>query len=155
VRIRRALFIVVDAAQGPGGNADLQEEGPSGIDVAFQASAAAVDASARLAADTFRAALKELQESVIAWRCSLTREEARALGATDTWRCADIRFSFAFLSIDGLDEPHRTRIAPIPTRLTLGAADVDAMIEAARAGLALLPQLREYLADRNSSLPRK
>src|SRR5258706_2842840 len=148
VTVPPILIILVDGAQGPGSEEDLQEEGPSGIDVAMQASAAAVDSSARLAADAFKAAMKEWQDSVIAWRCGLTHEEAVRLGASATWRCADIRFSFALLSIDNLDEARRSRINAIPTRLTLGADDVDATIEGARAAAMRLPQLQEYIRDR-------
>ena len=68
--------------------------------------------------------------------------------ASATWRCADMRFSFALLSIDSLDEARRTRINAIPTRLTLDAGDVDATIEGAREGAMRLPQLQEYLKDR-------
>jgi len=149
VKIRRALFIIVDAAQKPGGTGDLEENGPTGVDVAMYASAAAVAASARLAADAFRGALKDWQDSVIAFRCGLTRKEALGLGATGAWQCADVRFSLAFLSIDGLDEPYHSRLAAIPTRLTMDVADVDATVEGARAGAMLLPQLQDYLADRN------
>ena len=51
--------------------------------------------------------------------------------------------------IAGLDEPYRSRLAAIPTRLTMDVADVDATVEGARAGAMLLPQLQDYLADRN------
>src|SRR5258706_10949503 len=127
------LFMLVEGAQGPGSEEDLQEEGPSGIDVAMQASAAAVDSSARLAADAFKAAMKEWQDSVIAWRCGLTHEEAVCLGASATWGCAHIRLSFALLSIDNLHEAPRSRIKPISPPLPPRAHQVDATLQGARA----------------------
>ncbi len=43
---------------------------------------------------------------------------------------------------------YHSRLAAIPTRLTMDVADVDATVEGARAGAMLLPQLQDYLADR-------
>ena len=148
VKIRRLLFIVVDAARGPRGDWSLQAEGPRGVDVALGATDAAVDSSARLAADAFEHMMREWQEAVIGFRCGLRPEDVARLAGPPGWRCADVKFSLVFLSIDSLAQPHRARIDAVPTRLTLDAAQIDATIEGARQGTLALPQLQEYLRDR-------
>jgi NTE family protein len=148
VKIRRMLFVVVDATRGPSGDWALREAGPSGVDVALHASDAATDASARLAADAFGQLMKEWQQAVIAFRCSLAPEEVARLGGPADFRCADVKFSLAFLSIDRLEAPYREKIDAVPTRLRLDAAQVDAVVAGARAGTLALPRLHEYLRER-------
>jgi NTE family protein len=148
VKIRRLVFIVVDAARGPSGDWSLQPEGPGGVDVALGATDAAVDSSARLAADAFEHMMQEWQQAVIGFRCGLRPEEVARLGGPADWRCADVKFSLVFLSIDSLAQPYRERINAVPTRLTLDVARIDETIEGARQGTLGLARLQEYLRDR-------
>jgi NTE family protein len=153
VRIRRLLLIVVDASRGPNGDWTLREAGPSGVDLAFSATVAAVDAAARHAADALGRMIQEWQESVIAFRCGLTPADVVRLGGPAPWNCADVRFSLAYLSVDELESPMRERIEAVPTRLTLEADQVDAAIEGARAGTLALRRLRTYVQERAPSSP--
>ena len=154
VKIRRLLLIVVDASRGPSGDWHLREAGPSGLDLALSGTDAAVDAAARYAADAFGRMIQEWQDSVIAFRCSLTPADVVRLGGSAQWNCADVKFSLARLSVEELEGPMRERIDAIPTRLTLQAGQVDAAIEGARAGTLALPRLREYLRDRVGTAQR-
>jgi len=148
VRIRRLLLIVVDASRGPSGDWVDQEEGPVGLDLALSATDAAVDSAARLAADAFDGMIEEWQDSVIAFRCGLSREEVARLGGPAEWNCRDVTFTLAHLSVQGLPSALRERIEAIPTRLTLTADEIDATIEGAREGTLALPLLRAYVQDR-------
>src|SRR5882672_4610479 len=153
VRIRRLLLIVVDASRGPNGEWTLHEAGPSGVDLAFSATVAAVDAAARHAADALGHMIQEWQDSVIAFRCGLTPADVVRLGGPAQWNCADVKFSLAYLSVDELESPMRERIDAIPTRLTLEAGQVDVAIEGARAGTLALRRVQTYLQERAPSSP--
>ena len=148
VRIRRLLVIVVDASRGPSGDWINQEEGPAGLDLALSAADAAVDSAARLAADAFDAMIDGWRDSVIAFRCGLSREEVARLGGPAEWNCRDVRFTLAHLSMQGLPSPLRERLEAIPTRLSLTAEQIDTTIEGARVGTRDLPQLRAYIRER-------
>jgi NTE family protein len=148
VRIRRLLMIVVDASRQPSGDWTLQEAGPGGVELALSATDAAMDAAANQAADALIGMLREWQESVIAFRCSLAPADVARLGGPADWNCKDVKFSLAYLSADELDSPWRERIEVIPTRLTLDAAQVDATIEGARAGTFAIRAVREYIRGR-------
>ncbi len=148
VRIRRLLVIVVDASRGPSGDWVDREEGPAGLDLALSATDAAVDSAARLAADAFDGMVQDWQDSVIAFRCGLSREEVARLGGPAAWNCRDVMFTLAHLSVQGLPSALRERIEAIPTRLSLAPGEIDATIEGARAGTRDLPQLRAYIRDR-------
>lgn len=148
VKIRRLLVIVADASQGPRGDWTHQEAGPSGIDLALAGTDAAVESAAQLAADAYGHMIQDWQQSVIAFRCGLTRADVARLGGPAEWDCADVRFSLAYLAVDELESPMRERIEAIPTRLTLKADQVDAAIEGGRAGTLALPRLRAYVQER-------
>lgn len=148
VKVRRMLFVIVDASRGPGGDWTLAESGPSGVDMALDATNAAVDSAARLAVDAFGRMLREWQESVIAFRCGLSDLDIGRLGGPAAGKCADVKFSLAVISLDRLEEPHRTRVEAIPTRLTLTERQIDHTIEAGRVAMQALPRLRDYAAQR-------
>jgi NTE family protein len=153
VRIRRMFVIVVDASQGPSGDWIDREDGPAGFDLALSATDAAVDSAARLAADSFESMIEGWQQSVIAFRCGLTREEVARLGGPSDWNCRDVSFTSARLGVHDLDSPLRESIEAIPTRLTLGADQIDLAIAGGRAGTLALPRLRSYLNKRVRVVP--
>jgi NTE family protein len=148
-KIRRMLFIVVDASRGPQGDWTRLEEGPPGVDMALNASDAATDSSARLAAEIFGRMVTEWQGSVIRFRCGLKPADVvRLRGTTDAWSCADVKFSLAYLAIDRLAPEYRQRIEETGTPLTLSPEQIDAAIEGARNGTLALPRLREFVRER-------
>lgn len=148
VKIRRMLLIVVDASRGPAGDWAQQEQGPSGVDLAVIAGDAATDASARMAGDLFAGVVREWQESLIKYRCSLLMADVRRLGGPEDWRCTDVQFYLAFLSIDHLDPEYRRKLSDIPTRLTLPKEQIDDAIEGARRGTLALPRFQQYIRER-------
>jgi NTE family protein len=148
VTIRRLLFVAVDASRGPHGDWVMEQQGPTGLDLALSATDAAVDSAARSSADAFAAMIHEWEQAVIKYRCRLTAADRARLGAPANWDCADVKFSLAYLSIDQLDEPWREKIDAIPTRLTLEPAQVDDAIEGGKRGMLSLSQLRAYVEGR-------
>jgi len=149
VKVRRMLFIVVDASRSPAGDWALREEGPGGVELATSVTDAATDTSARHAADGFGRMLEEWEQSLVRYRCSLSVEDvARLGGPARDWHCSDVRFYLAFLSIDQLEPEYRARIEAIPTGLTCSSAHMDDAIEGGRRGTLALPRLRQYLRER-------
>lgn len=153
VRIRRLLFVVVDALRGPAGDWALEPEGPAGVELALAAGDAAVDAAARLAADAFIRTVREWHDAVIAYRCALGPDEVARLGGPLDWNCADVRFTVAFVSIDALPDEQRSELATIPTRLSLSGEQIDAAIEGGRQAALASPRLRDYLRERIPQTP--
>ncbi len=151
VRVHRLLLIAVDASRRSRGEWAERREGPEGINLALAGIDAAIDSAGRFAADAFDHMVQDWQQSVIDFRCGLAPEEAQRLGAPPDWDCHDVAFSVAHLAVSDLEPSLRDRIAAIPTRLALDASQIDDAIEGGRAGTALLPQLKAYLAARASS----
>jgi NTE family protein len=151
VRVRRLLFIVVDASRPPGGKWALREEGPAGVDLALAGADAAIDSAARLAADAFGTSLRAWQDAVIAFRCSLSAEQAARLGAVAGWDCRDVKFTLAFVSPDRLDDAQlRAAIEATPTRLTLAHDAIDSAIRGGREATLGSPLVHEYMRERLS-----
>ncbi len=148
VRVRRLLVVVVDASRSPHGDWTHQQAGPGGLALALSATDAAVDSAARHGADALGRMIQDWQESVIAFRCALKPADVMRLGGPADWKCADVKFSLAYLSVDEVEHPLRERIDEIPTRLTLSADQIDAAIEGARNGTLALRWLRAYAEER-------
>jgi NTE family protein len=151
VRIRRLLFIVVDASRPPGGDWTLRERGPEGVDLALAGADAAIDSAARLAADAFGSTIRAWQDAVTAFRCSLSSERASHLGARPGWNCRDVKFTLAFVSPDRLDDGQlRAAIEATPTRLALPRDAIDRAVQGGRDATLASPLLHQYLRERIS-----
>lgn len=149
VRLRRMLFLIVDAGRPPAGDWALQRDGPSGVDVGIAAADAAIDSATRLSAATFRTMMAAWRSEIVRHRCSLSDEQVRRyLPSGQTWLCDDVRFFVGTVSAESLGPDRAARLRDIPTRLSLPRADVDAAIAAGRDAALANPALRDYLADR-------
>ena len=158
VRIRRLLFVTVDASRPSRGEWLEKEEGPEGISLALAGMDAAIDSAARFAADAFDRMVADWQRSIIDFRCGLSAEQVKNLGGPADFDCRAVSFSVAHLSVNDLPPPIADRIASIPTRLALEPAQIDDAIEGGRLGMLGLPELHAYLdartlPDRRSARP--
>jgi NTE family protein len=135
VKLKRMLFVVVDAGQSPQGNWNRTLEGPSGIELASAAIDTALDANARTSYDAFVPMMRAWQDDIARYRCGLTRAQASALGAGGDWKCDDVVLTVTRVAFDALEPSRRARLAAIPTRLKLPEADVDALVAAGRDAL--------------------
>lgn len=132
VRLKRMLFVVVDAGQSPQGNWNRTLEGPSGIELASAAIDTALDANARTSYDAFVPMMRAWQDDIARYRCGLTRAQATALGAGPNWKCDDVVLTVTRVAFDALAPARAAQLAAIPTRLKLPEADVDALVAAGR-----------------------
>jgi NTE family protein len=150
VRVRRLLFLVVDAGRRPAGEWALELAGPSGFDVAIASTDSAIDAASRLGFEAFRQAMADWRTRIVAFRCGLTRAQLDALrGETATpWQCDDVQIDLGLLSFDDLGPQRADALNGIDTRLTLPAAQIDAAIDGGRDAALQSPALKRYLNER-------
>jgi NTE family protein len=129
VRLRRVIFVVVNAGQAPAGNWAHTVEGPSGADLLNAVTDTAVNSAVRSGFDAFRLSLHDWEESIRKWRCSLPGAEARRLGASGDWRCSNFSFQIVQVGFDLFDPQRAAKLSSIPTRLKLPTDDVDLLIQ--------------------------
>jgi NTE family protein len=129
VQLRRLIFVVVNAGQAPAGNWARTVEGPAGAELLNAVTDTAMNSAVRSGFDAFRLSIREWQEAIRKWRCSLPGAEARRLGAPRDWRCSAIGFEIAEVSFDELDPQRAAKLSSIPTRFKLATEDVDLLIQ--------------------------
>jgi NTE family protein len=149
VRMRRMLFLIVDAGRPPTGDWAMTRDGPSGLDVAIAAADAAIDSATRLSAVAFRTMFDDWRQSIVQHRCSLSMQQVRRwLPAGEPWDCADVRFYIDVIGFERLAPARAERLRQMPTRLALTAADIEAAVSAGRDAALASPALARYLAER-------
>ncbi len=135
--MRRLLFIVVDAGQGPSADWTREVAGPSGVDIATGAVDTAIESTMRMSYAGFLPMVRNWERDLVTYRCSLSDERKAALRALNPdWRCEDIKFSVTQISFADLPEAEEQALNAIPTRLTLPAAQIDRLIAAGRQAAA-------------------
>lgn len=150
IRLRRMLFLIVDAGRPPSGDWALPLDGPSALEIGLAAADAAIDSATRLSAASFRTMAGEWRDSLVRWRCSLDEAEVRRwLPPGQPWRCDDLRFFVGTIGPQSLPPERAERLRQIPTRLSLPAADTDEAVAAGHDAAQRSPALRDYLAARS------
>ncbi len=144
-RIRRVMFLVVDAGRGVSGDFAQTVEGPNGVELVAAAADTAIDASVRSSYAAFNALVNDWFGKVKRWRCGLSAVERVRLGVGKNWRCGDVSFFIDRLSFDQLDPARAGVLDAIPTRFSLSADQIDLLIE---SGADALRQSRSYQAFR-------
>lgn len=136
IRIRKLLFLVVDAGRGLSGTWNRQLEGPGAIDSAMAATDAAIDAAARLAAFSFQTAMEKWRDALVLHRCSLSAEALVALGGVPQgWRCDDVEILVDLLSFQHVEPATAVRARAIETRLKLSEQEIDVAMDAGRQAI--------------------
>ena len=154
VRLRRMLFLIVDAGRAPAGDWALQAQGPGGLDVGVAAADAAIDSATRLSATAFRDMARRWQQDLVRFRCSLDAADVLALvPAGEPWACDDVRIVVETLSPEALDPARAARMRAMPTRLALSAEQVGDAIAAGRDAARASPALRAHSASRTRAPP--
>ncbi|MDG0852451.1 patatin-like phospholipase family protein [Roseateles puraquae] len=149
--LRRLLFIVVDAGQGPSADWGRELAGPSGVDIATGAVDTAIESTMRMSYAYFVPMMRAWERDLVTWRCSLPEERKAALRAKNPdWRCEDLRFAVTQISFADLPEADEAALNAIPTRLKLPADQIDRLIEAGR-----LAVLRDAGVQRFSTQMRR
>lgn len=146
--MRRLLFVVVDAGQGPSADWGREVAGPSGVDIATAAVDTAIESTMRMSYAYFVPMMRNWERDLVTWRCSLPDERKAALRALDPeWRCEDIRFSVTQISFADLPEADEAALNAIPTRLKLPTDQIDRLIAAGREAVARDSGVRRFSAE--------
>src|SRR6516164_2506738 len=146
VRVRRILFLVVDAGRGLSGNWANSLDGPSGTELVAAAADTAIDASVRLSYAAFSTLLAEWSAKVRRWRCALSPADRARLGVPAGWKCDDLNTFIERLSFERLGSDRAAALEAVATRLTLPADQVDLLIE---GGALALRNSKTYQAFRS------
>ncbi len=130
VRVRRMTFLVINAEQSPSGGWSLTPEGPNGVETLSAAMDGSINLNKRRAYDAFRDTIASWERDVRRYRCSLPKEEAARLAeGIKNWNCGNVRFAVDMISFADLDAKLGARLAAAPTRVSLPADLIDALIE--------------------------
>lgn len=147
VKLRRVLFLVVDAKTGASGNWINTVEGPSGVELVKAAADTAIDASVAGSFTAFNSTMSAWQASLITWRCGLSAADRVKYGAGPGWNCRDLKFFVSRLGFDQLDSARATQLEAVPTRFSLPPDQVDLVIEAGRDALRASPTLKAFASS--------
>jgi NTE family protein len=149
LRLKRMVFLVVDAGRGPSGDWVLDKPGPSGFDMALAATDTAIDAAARSSYDGFRLMMTQWQQNIVDFRCSLSRDELQKFEVElSTWNCKDVKFFVGSVNFTDLEAKRAAKLDAIPTRLSLPQQEIDAAIEAGKDATINNAAFKSFLAER-------
>ena len=129
VKVRRILFLVVDAGRGVSADFAQRLEGPNGVELVSAAADTAIDASVRSSYAAFSTLASDWSGRVKRWRCGLSAAERTRLGVSANWRCGDLTFAIDRVGFDQLGPARAGILNAIPTRFSLPADQVDLLIE--------------------------
>jgi NTE family protein len=128
-RVRRMMFVVVDAGRSLSGNWANSLEGPSGVDLVAAAADTAIDASVRSSYAAFSALINDWTAKVRRWRCGLSVTDRARLELSSDWKCDDLNTFIDRVSFDRLGPARAEVLDAITTRFVLPSNQVDALIE--------------------------
>ncbi len=134
-KLRRILFLIVDAGMAPQGDWARQLEGPSGADLMNAVTGAALYANVRASYTAFQATMENWRTALVRWRCGLSPEALQKLrgGAGD---CRDLKVYIGRISFDQFEPERAARLGAVETRFKLPVETVDELIAAGSEALA-------------------
>ena len=145
VSVRKLLFLVVDAGQGPTGNWNRDLIGPSGVEIASAAIDTAIDSNARMSYDAFVPMMRTWQSDIIRFRCNLPVARQTDIKKNNPmWRCDDVAFTVAQISFADLDSREEAALSAIPTRLKLPVENIDQLISAGMRAVQASEVVRKF-----------
>ena len=147
VKLKRVLFLVVDAGRGPSGEWTQTVAGPTGPDLVMAAADTAIDASVRASFTAFERTMLDWQQDLVKWRCGLPPGERQRLGAAATWNCRDLKIFIGRVRFDQLGPERAAALNAVPTRFKLPAESVDTLIEAGRDAVRANTTYRAFLGS--------
>lgn len=127
-KLRRILFLVVDAGRGISGDFVQTLEGPNGVELVSAAADTAIDASVRSSYAAFTALANDWSGKLKRWRCGLSAADRTRLGVGAGWKCGDVAIYVERLGFDRLGPERAGILNAIPTRLSLPPEQVDQLI---------------------------
>jgi NTE family protein len=147
VKLRRVMFLVVDAKTGATGNWINTVEGPNGVDLVKAAVDTTIDSSVAGSFTAFNTTMGDWQSSLIKWRCSLSAADRARYGARPGWNCRDLKFFVGRVGFDQLDPARAAELEVVPTRFHLPPQQVDSVIDAGRDALRASPVFKSFASS--------
>jgi predicted acylesterase/phospholipase RssA len=144
VKLKRMMFLVVDAKTGLSGNWVNTVEGPSGVELLKAAVDTTMDSSVGASYSAFDRTMNDWRDALVHWRCGLSAADRARYGAGAGWNCRDVKFFIGRLGFDQLDAARATELEAIPTRFYLPQQQVDDLIAAGRDSLRASPVFRAF-----------
>jgi predicted acylesterase/phospholipase RssA len=144
VKLRRAMFLVVDSKVGISGDWVNTVQGPDGVEVLKAAIDTTMDASVGASYSAFDRTMKDWQASMIKWRCGLSGAERARYGVKPGWDCKNVQFFIGRLGFDQLDPSRAAVLEAVPTRFQLPQGQVDDVIAAGRDTLRASPIFQAF-----------
>jgi NTE family protein len=155
VKLRRLLFVVVDAGQSIDAHWVDTVKGPSGVALIMAATDTALDAGKRASFDLFSATMEEWHQSLVNYRCGLPRSEVQRLrGTLDGWDCKDMQFYIARLTFGMLPPQEAATLSQLPTTLALPANQIDALIAGGGEALTRSAEFQQFLRSVGEPVPQ-
>lgn len=143
-RIRRMLFLVVDSGRGPAGDWTRSLSSPSPFDLAGAVTDAAIDAGSYKGYDTFAKVMRDWEDDLRKWRCSLSSVQVAKLRRhSSAWNCRDVKFFVGRVSFEDAGG-NRAALDAIPTRFQLPQGTVETLVTAGEAALLNSPTWLEF-----------
>lgn len=136
VKLRRLTFVVVNSERPADGTWAKKQAGPDGPELIATALSIAVNAPKRAAADALHGYLTDWKAGVIKWRCGLSPEETKELGAGPDWTCGDVDFVLDVMSFSDLGAAKAERLGSAETAVSLPADLIDDLIAGGRTATA-------------------
>jgi NTE family protein len=135
VKLRRLLFLVVDAGRAPSGAWAQTVEGPSGVNLITAASDTATESGAVGSYSAFQDTMAEWQDALINWRCKLPAADRRRYGAPAGWNCRDVKIFVGRVAFDQLGPERAAKLNAVETAFKLPPDQVELLIAAGRDAL--------------------
>ena len=105
VKLRSALFLIVNAGQATDDAWARSAQGPSIAPLLMAVVNTGINASVRQGYDAFQMTVNRWQQDVIEWRCKLPMSEvAKLRGTTAGWNCKDVKFHIGQVAFDQLPD---------------------------------------------------
>jgi NTE family protein len=154
VRLRRVMFLVVDAGRQPSGDWTKTVAGPSGVELIMATADTATGSSAAQSYTAFNEMMSDWQAKLVSWRCRLSATERARLGAGPNWNCRDVKFFVSRVGFEHLGPDRALQLDAVETRFKLPAEQVDMVIAAGRDALHANTKFRAFLQSIGGSAPR-
>lgn len=148
IRLKRALFLVVNSGRGPAkSDYGIKLQPPGALDLAGMVTDTAIDANTRATYDMFRLVMLDWQRDLKQWRCNLPKEKAQAMLGKDYagWKCDDVQFYVTQISFADTGSETEMQLDAIPTRFVLEPQQIDLLLESARVALSKDKDYQEFL----------
>jgi NTE family protein len=147
VKLRRLLFLVVDAGRAPSGAWAQTVEGPSGANLITAASDTATESGAVGSYSAFQDTMDNWQDALVDWRCKLSAADRRRFGAPPGWNCRDVKIFVGRVAFDQLGPQRAAALNSVETAFKLPPEQVDMVISAGHDAVKSSSVFRSFLTS--------